>query len=393
MRILVGITGGIAAFKAVSLVRLFTENGHEVKVVPTENALRFVGKTTLEALSKNAVDSDLYTDVADVKHIELAKWAELVVIAPATASFIARTAAGIADDLLSNVVLATEAKVLVAPAMHTEMLLNAATQANLKTLRARGIEILEPESGRLTGSDSGPGRLPEPEQIFDAALALTSIKDLAGKVFVVTAGGTREAIDPVRYITNASSGKQGLAIAKEAHRRGAIVHLVAANLDTNLPFATTNVISASDLATALETIGGFDVLVMAAAVSDYRVASPASSKIKKASVGEQMSIELVQNPDILRDICSKSGRGIVVGFAAETISDSAELEREARAKLERKGCEILVANDVSGGRVFDQDSNDVLILSAGEGTSAISGNKTEVANAILDHVVAQIASN
>ncbi len=393
MRILVGITGGIAAFKAVSLVRLLTENGHEVKVVPTENALRFVGKTTLEALSKNSVDSDLYTDVADVKHIELAKWAEAVLVAPATASFIARTAAGIADDLLSNVVLATEAKILVAPAMHTEMLLNPATQANLAVLRTRGIEILEPASGRLTGGDSGPGRLPEPEQIFEAVIAMVSPKDLAGKYLVVTAGGTREAIDPVRYITNASSGKQGLAIAREAHRRGAIVHLIAANLDLKEPFAITRVVSASDLDNALEDIKDFDALVMTAAVSDYRVASPSSSKLKKAALGDHSTIELVQNPDILKKVSSRNERGIVVGFAAETLSDEAELEREAKGKLQRKGCDLLVANDVSEGRTFDQDDSHVLIVSPIDATVAMGGSKAEIANAILDRIAELTASN
>lgn len=393
MRILVGITGGIAAYKAVSLVRLLTENGHEVKVVPTENALRFVGKTTLEALSKNAVDSDLYTDVADVKHIELAKWAEVVVVAPATASFIARTAAGIADDLLSNVVLATEAKILVAPAMHTEMLLNPATQANLATLRTRGFEILAPASGRLTGGDSGPGRLPEPDQIFDAVISLLSTKDLGGKHVVVTAGGTREAIDPVRYITNASSGKQGLAVAREAHRRGASVHLIAANLDLAEPFEITNVVSATELDEALSGIKTFDALVMTAAVSDYRVASPSNSKLKKTSLGEHATIELIQNPDILKKVSSRSDRGIVVGFAAETLSNRVELEREAKDKLERKGCDLLVANDVSDGRTFDQDDNQVLIVSQSEATVSLGGSKKDIANAILDRIVELTASN
>lgn len=388
MRILVGITGGIAAFKAVALVRILTEAGHEVKVVPTANALRFVGKTTLEALSKNTVDSDLFNDVADVKHIELAKWAEAIVVAPATASFLARTAAGIADDLLSNIVLAGTAPILLAPAMHTEMWENAATQANLSTLGQRGFSILEPAIGRLTGEDSGKGRLPEPEVIAEAALALIKPKDLAGLAVLVTAGGTREKIDPVRFIGNSSSGKQGTEIAKEAWSRGAHVTLVAANFEPVVPFEVISVSSTEELAATLRSRSQVDVLVMAAAVSDYRVETPSNTKIKKADSGANLEIKLVQNEDLLSQYASQKSNGqTVVGFAAETIGDPKLLEAEALKKLERKNCDLLVANDVSDGKVFDRDENNVLIVSRARAPQQASGSKRQVAEAVIDAVV------
>ena len=231
LQIVLGVTGGIAAYKATGVIRLFSEAGHSVKVIPTENALRFIGATTLEALSHNSVDPDLYSDVADVKHVQLGQQANLIVVAPATANFIAKLAAGIADDLLGNTILASNAPVLIAPAMHTEMWLNPATIANIETLRSRGIHILEPAEGRLTGEDTGIGRLPEPEQIVAAALALVTSQDLSDKEILITAGGTREAIDPVRFIGNHSSGKQGIALARAAASRGAKVTLIGANIE------------------------------------------------------------------------------------------------------------------------------------------------------------------
>jgi phosphopantothenoylcysteine decarboxylase/phosphopantothenate--cysteine ligase len=235
VRVVLGVTGGIAAYKATGIIRLLTEAGHDVKVIPTANALRFIGATTLEALSHNSVDPDLYTDVEAVKHVELGQTADLVIVAPATASFLARMASGLADDLLMNTLLATKAPILVAPAMHTEMWQNPATVANVATLRQRGIEILEPAVGRLTGADSGPGRLPEPEEIVAAALALSAPQDLSGKRFLITAGGTQEPIDPVRFLGNHSSGKQGIALATEATKRGAKVTLIAANVSESIP--------------------------------------------------------------------------------------------------------------------------------------------------------------
>ena len=388
MRILVGITGGIAAFKAVALVRQLTEQGHDVKVVPTENALRFVGKTTLEALSKNSVDSDLYTDVADVKHIELGQSADLVIVAPATASFIARTAAGIADDLLSNIILATPAPIIIAPAMHTEMWENAATRANVATILARGIHMIEPTEGRLTGEDSGKGRMAEPEDIVEAALSLTLPQDLAGKHVVVTAGGTREPIDPVRFIGNASSGKQGTEIAKEAARRGAKVTLIGANFAATGAFEFVPVVTAQDLSNAINARLDADVFIMAAAISDYRVEVPSATKLKKSVVGERLELSLVQNEDVLARISANKNAGqVVVGFAAETETEPSRLENLARLKLEQKGCDILVANDVTGGKVFNEDTTSVLLLAKTSPTVAVSGTKRQVANRLIDAIV------
>ncbi len=387
MRIVVGITGGIAAYKAVTVIRHLVEAGHEVRVIPTQNALRFVGAATLEAISKHSVDPDLYTDVADVKHVELGQSADLVIVAPATASFVARTAAGIADDLLSNVVLATKAPILVVPAMHTEMWENPATVANIATLRSRGIAVLEPAVGRLTGSDSGKGRLPEPEEIVEASLALASFgNDLNGLKVLVTAGGTQEPIDAVRFIGNHSSGKQGVALARAASTRGASVHLIGANIDSVGDFEFTRVTTAAELGAAVKTHGdAVDVIVMAAAVADYRVEQPVAHKLKKADVGETLQLTLVQNPDILANLVS-ARRGartpLIVGFAAE--SESAQLESLAIEKLARKGCDLLVANDISGSKVFGADTNAVAVVHARDGVIArFDGQKSAVANELL----------
>jgi phosphopantothenoylcysteine decarboxylase/phosphopantothenate--cysteine ligase len=398
VRVVLGITGGIAAYKATAIIRLLTEAGHSVKVVPTQNALRFIGSATLEALSHNTVDPDLYTDVADVKHIELGKNADLVIVAPATASFIARFAAGIADDLLGNVLLATPAPIVIAPAMHTEMWQNPATEANIETLRGRGITVIDPASGRLTGEDTGVGRLPEPEAIVSAALSVFPNADLHGVRICVTAGGTQEPIDPVRFIGNRSSGKQGIAIAQEAKRRGAQVTLLAANIET-IPGDFEHVVhvqTATELESAVsEQLGGTDVLVMAAAVSDFRVANASKSKIKRSEVGEAVDLQLIANNDILRDSVARiSAEGLsilTVGFAAETASDENSLAQLAQTKFAEKGCDVLVANDVSDGAVFGADSNKVLILSSDDKPVAREGSKHDVANAVLDVVQSVLA--
>ncbi len=391
MHVVIGITGGIAAYKAAGIIRLFTEAGHSVKVIPTENALKFIGATTLEALSHNSVDPNLYTDVADVKHIQLGKEADLIVVAPATANFLAKTAAGIADDLLGNTILASDAPILLAPAMHSEMWLNSATQENVKVLRNRGFNIIEPASGRLTGDDTGIGRLPEIDQIFAAALSLLSPKDLAGKHIVVTAGGTREALDPVRFIGNRSSGKQGTAIALCAASRGARVTLIGANIpSTNTP--NVHFVSVSTAAELEREVNALlpnaEILVQAAAVSDFRVKHPSESKLKRSILGDEVALELVANPDILAAAVSRiRNEGIsckVIGFAAETADNKQQLRELAQAKLMSKGCDIIVANDVSEGKVFDSDDNDVLVLTKAGFSVEVSGNKTEVANAILD---------
>jgi len=393
-RIVLGVTGGIAAYKATAIIRLLTEAGHSVKVIPTQNALRFIGDTTLEALSHNSVDPDLYTDVESVKHIALAQEAELVIVAPASASFLARLASGVADDLLANTLLATKAPILVAPAMHTEMWLNEATVTNVQTISKRGIYVLEPASGRLTGEDSGVGRLPEAEVIVESALALLQKQDLVGKRIIVTAGGTQEPIDPVRYIANHSSGKQGVAIAKAAAARGASVSLIGANIAEvsarNIEFKA--VADAQQLEKAVQAeLGKADALVMAAAVSDFRVANVSAKKLKRSVLGDKISLELVANPDILATSVARIREDalscLTVGFAAETESDETQLRQLAAHKLMSKGCDVLVANDVSEGKVFGSESNSVVILAKSGIETSLSGNKTQVANAILDILI------
>jgi phosphopantothenoylcysteine decarboxylase/phosphopantothenate--cysteine ligase len=388
-RIVLGVTGGIAAYKATAIIRLLTEQGHSVKVIPTQNALRFIGATTLEALSHNSVDRDLYTDVDTVKHIKLAQEADLVIVAPASASFLARTASGLADDLLSNTILATNAPVLIAPAMHTEMYLNEATQANVKTLESRGLTILQPASGRLTGEDSGIGRLPEPEQIVEAALALLEPKDFHGKHIIVTAGGTHEPIDPVRFLANKSSGKQGVAIAKSAAARGARVTLIGANITEVSGVNFVGVSTGLELQSALDAVlPDSDFLVMTAAVSDFRVKQVSDVKVKRSIVGSNPTLELVANPDILQLAVAKiKDLGLAtktVGFAAETATDISQLRQLAAHKLMAKGCDLLVANDVSEGRVFGSTDNSVLILSKTGVERSVEGTKAQVASAVLD---------
>lgn len=391
LQIVLGVTGGIAAYKATGIIRLLSEAGHSVKVIPTENALRFIGATTLEALSHNSVDPDLYTDVADVKHVQLGQQADLIIVAPATANFIAKLAAGIADDLLGNTILASNAPILIAPAMHTEMWLNPATVANIKTLRNRGIHILEPAEGRLTGQDTGVGRLPEPEQIVAASLVLVGPQDLSGKQILITAGGTREAIDPVRFIGNHSSGKQGIALAKAATGRGAMVTLIGANIEPlqmhNLTFIEVK--TAVELEAEVNNrLANSDALIQAAAVSDFRVASPSATKLKRSVLGDSINIDLIANPDILAGAVSRiRNEGLAclsVGFAAETCENEEQLRELAQTKLMSKGCDIIVANDVSKGKVFGAETNRVIIRSKHGLETEASGNKLNVANAILD---------
>ena len=393
MRILVGITGGIAAYKSASVIRGFTEAGHDVKVLPTQNALRFIGATTLEALSHNVVDSDLYTDVESVKHIALAQEADLVVVAPATAAFIARYATGIADDLLLNVLLATKAKVVIGPAMHTEMWLHESTKENVAKLRSRGVLVIEPESGRLTGNDTGVGRLPEPDDIVRKSLAFyNSGVDLIGKKVLVVTGGTREAIDAVRFIGNSSSGKQGLALADAASDRGATVTVIAINIGSetsrfkNLHIAK----SFTDVQDLLqEHAAEADVILMPAAISDYRVENPSQDKIHRA---EQPTLELtlVSNPDLLSNLvlsrAERQSTQLIVGFAAEVVADQAELAASAKNKLASKGVDVIVANNVSNGKSFDSDENSVLVVSNKGKDMSFTGSKYEISNGILDYI-------
>ena len=399
MRVIVGVTGGIAAYKATSIIRLLTEAGHTVKVIPTENALRFIGATTLEALSHNSVDPDLYTDVASVKHVQLGKEADLIIVAPATASFLARFAAGIADDLLGNTLLVSTAPILLAPAMHTEMWNNAATIANVAQLRARGVAVLEPDTGRLTGEDTGPGRLPEAEDIVAAALELVAPQALAGVKILISAGGTQEPIDPVRFIGNRSSGKQGLALASEAVKRGALVTLIAANLPET-PIAVHKLIrvgTTAELEQAVNSeLASSDVLVMAAAVSDYRVEKVSATKIKKDETGSVLDLKLVQNPDVLasavQQVALQGLNCLTVGFAAETAMSVENLTRLAQQKLISKGCDVIVANNVTDGAVFGSDENDILILTKSGTATGRSGSKQATANQILDVIENQLTS-
>jgi phosphopantothenoylcysteine decarboxylase/phosphopantothenate--cysteine ligase len=392
--VVVGVTGGIAAYKSAPLIRLFSEAGHSVQVVATNNAFKFIGKTTLEALSGNPisiVDPDLFTDVDQVKHIALAKSADLVVVAPATASFIAKMTSGIADDLLTTTVLAATCPVIVAPAMHTEMWENKATTANIETLTLRGITIVWPAVGRLTGEDSGAGRLAEPEEIFESALAALG-GPLSGKRVLVTAGGTREPIDAARFIGNFSSGKQGVAFASAAKLLGADVELIAANIDDSLTsgLKTINVGSALELSQALEAkLGSYDILVMAAAVADYKPIESTSTKLKRSELGDELNLSLVANPDILAEtvkrLISSGSKAVVVGFAAEASND---LESLARIKLTDKGCDYLIANDISDGKVFGTDHTELVLVSQ-SGSKSFQGSKQSVAKDVLS----LIASN
>jgi phosphopantothenoylcysteine decarboxylase/phosphopantothenate--cysteine ligase len=396
--VVVGVTGGIAAYKSAPLIRLFSEAGHKVQVVATNNAFKFIGKTTLEALSGNPisiVDPDLFTDVDQVKHIALAKSADLVVVAPATASFLAKMTSGIADDLLTTTVLAATCPVIVAPAMHTEMWENKATVSNIETLKQRGVTIVWPAVGRLTGEDTGAGRLAEPEEIFETAMAALG-GPLSGKRVLVTAGGTREPIDAARFIGNFSSGKQGVAFARAAKLLGAEVELIAANLDDSLTsgLKTTSVSTALELSNALaEKSGSYDMLVMAAAVADYKPTDPTSSKLKRSEMGEQLNLSLVANPDILvetvKSLRASASKAVVIGFAAEASDD---LESLARVKLSAKGCDYLVANDISNGKVFGRDNTEIVLVDK-LGSNKFQGSKQTVAKDVLSLIASNMGQS
>ncbi len=400
MRVVLGVGGGIAAYKAASLLRLFTEAGHDVTVIPTDAATRFVGTATWEALSGKPVSNSVWDAVDKVNHVRLGHEAELIVIAPATADVLARAAAGLADDLLTGTLLMARGPVVMAPAMHTEMWQHAATRANVETLRGRGITVIEPASGRLTGSDSGPGRLPEPADIFTAALAVCAgaavqPQDLQGKRVTISAGGTREALDPVRFLGNRSSGKQGMALAEAALARGAHVTLVLAHAEVPPPAGcdVVRVESALDLRDAvLASLPETDILVMAAAVADFRPAEFVETKIKKNDDGTDPVITLVRNPDVLREaVLARGGRDslVIAGFAAETGDAAADPLTHAKAKLARKGCDLLVLNVVGAGVVFGEDTNEVIILdAAGHESAAVRGSKRVVADAVIERAAA-----
>lgn len=403
-RIVVGVSGGIAAYKACTLVRQLTEAGHSVRVLPTESALRFVGAATFEALSGNPVHTGVFTDVHEVPHVRIGQEADLVVVAPATADLLARAVAGRADDLLTATLLTARCPVLFAPAMHTEMWFHPATVDNVATLRRRGAVVLEPASGRLTGADSGAGRLPEAEEIATFAQLLLERGDalpydLAGVKALVTAGGTREPIDPVRFIGNRSSGKQGYAVARVLAQRGADVTLVAGNTSGLVDPAGVDVVHIGSAAQLRDAVSKYapesNVLVMAAAVADFRPAQVATSKIKKGGASEPSSIELVRNDDVLAGAVRARSEGqlpnmqAIVGFAAETGDASGDVLFHARAKLQRKGCDLLVVNAVGENRAFEVDHNDGWLLSADGAEAALEhGSKTLMATRIVDAIVA-----
>ena len=474
MNIVLGVSGGIAAYKVVALARLLVEAGHEVHVVPTADALRFVGQPTWEAISRNPVTTSVHDDVPEVRHVALGQRADLVIVAPATANTLARMTAGLADDLLGTTLLATRAPVLVAPAMHTEMWQHPATQDNVAILRTRGVAFVGPESGRLTGSDSGPGRMSEPDEIFARATELlgsagvlgdagalggsggaapdtrtategagdtaaraeddvaswarevtaatgfefgeaddaaptvatparaAELADLDGVRVLVTAGGTREPIDPVRFLGNRSSGRQGVAVAAAAAARGAKVVLLAANVDDSVlgDLASTQAVRIVPVSTTAElesaaqaALAGAEVVIMAAAVADYRVADVAQEKIRKEDApGEAPTLTLVENPDILRGLVDRRRDGqVIVGFAAETVGSEEELLERGRRKLARKGVDLLAVNAVGWDSGFETAENELRVLGTdGELVCSAAGSKRLVAESLLDAVVDEL---
>lgn len=466
MNIVLGVTGGIAAYKAVSLVRLLVEAGHEVHVVPTASALRFIGAPTWEAISRHRVTASVHEDVAEVRHVALGQRADLVVVAPATANTLAKMASGLADDLLGTTLLAARAPVLVAPAMHTEMWQHAATQDNVAILRARGVSFIGPESGRLTGDDSGAGRMSEPDRIAerveemlgtgaatdtrtyaavpenagehadedededeggrggagavegverpaepaadapaagsdDASGAATRPRDLDGLRVLVSAGGTREPIDPVRFLGNRSSGRQGVAVAAAAAERGAKVVLLAANVEAAVladaeAHAAVRVVrvgTAAELeAAAVAASPGADVVVMAAAVADYRASEVSDAKLRKEDEADgELTLHLVENPDILAGLVrDRRPSQLIVGFAAETASDEDELLERGRRKAARKGVDLLAVNAVGWSEGFESDENTLHIIDAdGARVRSAAGSKRQAADGLLDAIVAE----
>ncbi len=412
-RVVVGVSGSIAAYKAPTIVRRLREAGHEVRVVATEAALRFIGAPALAAVSGGPVSCGVFDDPAAVEHVAVGEWAELVLVAPASADLLARVRAGRADDLLTATILTTTAPVVLSPAMHTQMWLNPATVDNVATLRSRGIVVIDPAEGRLTGADSGTGRLPEPEVIIDEALRALADRhaqgaasaDLAGCHVVVSAGGTREPLDPVRFLGNRSSGRQGVAVARAAAARGARVTLVAANLSADVRSGLPQAVTVVEVGTALElqdavraACADADAVVMAAAVADYRPARVHAAKLKKHGLAEDgqdgaggrpAPIELVENPDVLAGLVSDPPRTdgpptLVVGFAAETGDADGSVLAHGAAKARRKGADLLAVNAVGQDLGFGDVPNAVVVLDAqGTEVARAEGSKDDVARALV----------
>jgi phosphopantothenoylcysteine decarboxylase/phosphopantothenate--cysteine ligase len=394
--VILGVCGGIAAYKACEVLRRFSEAGYDVHVIPTASALQFVGETTWAALSGHPVATDVWSDADQVPHVRLGRSADLVLVAPATADFLARYAIGRADDLLTATLLTARCPIVLAPAMHTEMWEHPATRANVATLRSRGVVVLDPAVGRLTGADSGVGRLPDPDEIVSAARTVLARGtdaplDLAGRHVVVSAGGTREPLDPVRFLGNRSSGRQGYALARTAAARGAEVTLVSANVGLPDPAGVklVRVATAEELRTAvLAAAADADAIVMAAAVADFRPESRSVSKLKKAAADPEPLV-LVRNPDILAELAAERANPgqVVVGFAAETD----DVLANGRAKLASKGCDLLVVNRVGEHLVFDADDTTATILGAdGSVTDVPEGSKERLGHLVWDSVVARL---
>ncbi|MFD8894971.1 bifunctional phosphopantothenoylcysteine decarboxylase/phosphopantothenate--cysteine ligase CoaBC [Streptomyces sp. NPDC059566] len=396
-KVVLGVSGGIAAYKACELLRRLTESGHDVRVVPTAASLNFVGEATWSALSGNPASTEVWESVHEVPHVRIGQSADLVVVAPATADLLAKAAHGLADDLLTNTLLTARCPVVFAPAMHTEMWEHPATRENVATLRRRGALVIEPAVGRLTGKDTGKGRLPDPEEIFEVCRHVlrrqgAAEPDLAGRHVVISAGGTREPLDPVRFLGNRSSGKQGYALARTAVARGARVTLVAANTALADPAGVdvVRVGTAVQLREAvLKAAADADAVVMAAAVADFRPAEYAGGKIKKKDGQDPAPVALVRNPDVLAEISADRARvgQVVVGFAAETD----DVLENGRAKLARKGCDLLVVNEVGESRTFGSEENEAIILASdGSETPVPYGPKEVLADVIWDQVAVRL---
>jgi phosphopantothenoylcysteine decarboxylase/phosphopantothenate--cysteine ligase len=402
-QVVLGVSGGIAAYKSCELLRQFTESGHAVRVVPTASALEFVGAATWAALSGQPVATDVWDDVHEVPHVRIGQQADLVVVAPATADLLAKAANGLADDLLTNTLLTARCPVIYAPAMHTEMWEHPATRANVATLRARGAVVIAPAVGRLTGADTGPGRLPEPAEIFAVSrrvlargAAGVTVADLTGRRLVVSAGGTREPLDPVRFLGNRSSGRQGYALAQVAAARGGEVTLVSANVALPDPAGVkvVRVGTAEELRVAV--IGAArdaDAVVMAAAVADFRPVAKQQAKIKKSDA-DPAPVALTRNPDVLAEISADRARPgqVIVGFAAETGDDSGSVLDHGRAKLARKKCDLLVVNEVGETQGFESTDNAAVVLGAdGTVVEVPYGPKEGLADVVWDLVAERLA--
>jgi phosphopantothenoylcysteine decarboxylase / phosphopantothenate---cysteine ligase len=397
--VVLGVTGGIAAYKSADLIRRLKEQDFDVQVITTKSALKFVGETTFAALSGNPVISDIWNNAHEVEHVNVAKKADAMVVAPATADFLAHLAYGFANNVLLATLLVAKCPIILAPAMHTEMWENSATKDNVATLRKRGFLVLDPGIGKLTGEDSGVGRLPDTTEIAQVVKQIINRKnanlgkDLVGLNVLISAGGTREAIDPIRFIGNRASGKQGVALALSALSRGAKVTLVGANLSANVP-AGVEFISANTAKEMQEQMqlraGSADVVIMNAAVADYFIANPDENKIKKKD--DKLTIELDKTTDILSVLAeSKPIKQYLVGFAAETTTNDEELVASAKSKLESKKADLIVGNKVSKSVGISSDQNEVIMVTAKEAVLLPKADKLLLADAMWDFIVKELA--